>query len=311
MPIPEVGNLFDPFLRAIVDEREYRLADLEDRLAKLYRLTDEERRALLPSGKDQVFANRLGWARTYLKKAGLLEYVRWGVFRITEQGKRAVAASREGDINLPFLKQYPSFLDFYSPVVPAQARQAAPDVIATPETEKSRIDPEGNIEASIASLRGQVALDLLERVKAISPKAFEDLVVLLIVGMGYGGSQREAGEALGAAGDGGIDGIVREDRLGLDVIYLQAKRWQNVVGRPQIQGFVGALHGRHAARGIFITTSAFTKEAVDYVKSISDRVILIDGLQLVDLMFEYNIGVRVKTTYEVKGVDLTFFEDLA
>lgn len=177
--------------------------------------------------------------------------------------------------------------------------------------ESTQADPEESIELSVEQIGEQVKAELLAGVKSLSPQAFENLVVRLICDMGYGGSRKDAGEAVGGAGDGGIDGVIREDKLGLDLIYLQAKRWEGTVGRPLVQGFVGALHGKNARRGVMITTSTFTYEASSYAESCTDRIILIDGSRLVDLMFEYNIGVSIKTTYELKEVNLTFFEQFA
>ena len=282
------------------------MAEISDRLAEDFKLTSEERRALLPSGKDQVFANRLGWARTYLKKAGLISYTTWGVFRITSEGQAAVQGLAAGKIDLTYLKTFPSFMAFYSPSTSNGDQPVASSVLSPQKT--AEIDPEESIEFSVAQMRKQVGVELLTRVKAVSPQAFENLVVRLICDLGYGGSRKDAGEAIGRAGDGGLDGVIREDRLGLDLIYVQAKRWEGVVGRPVVQGFVGALHGKKARRGVIITTSAFTKEAYEYAEACADRIILIDGTRLVDLMFEYNIGVSVRTKYEVKEMDLTFFE---
>ncbi len=253
-----------------------------------------------------MFANRLGWARTYLKKAGLITYVTWGVFQITDAGEEALLHLGPEKVTLKFLKTFPGFLAFYAPASGVATALSE----ATPSADEKQIDPEGAIESGFAMLKRQVESELLEKVKGITPQSFEDLVVKLILGMGYGGSQQDAGRAIGRSGDGGIDGVIQEDRLGLDVIYLQAERWEGVVGRPVVQAFVGALHGRHAGRGILLTTSSFTKEATDYAKTISDRVILIDGTRLVSLMFEYSIGVRVRQTYLLKALDPMFFEDL-
>lgn len=307
MAIPSVASLFDPFLRQLKESNECRMSEISNKLATSFALSEEELKQLLPSGKDLVFANRLGWVRTYLKKAGLIEYVSWGVFRITEAGRKTLDQLQESQLTLQFLKQFPSFMEFYSPSAPLTDVQFTSKPVLA---EEGNIDPEGSIEAGFALIRSQVEVDLLSKVKSVSPESFEELVVKLILGMGYGGSQQDAGRAIGRTGDGGIDGVIQEDRLGLDRIYLQAKRWEGVIGRPIVQAFVGALHGKHAVRGVLITTSSFTRDAMEYATAISDRVILVDGAKLVDLMFEFNIGVRIKETYTLKIIDPSFFEDL-
>lgn len=301
MPVPAVGEVFDPFLRKLADGKDHKMPEIADAVAAAFELTEADRTALFPTGRDSVFANRLGWARTYLKKAGLIAYSGWGVYRITPAGQHAAESQRKGKIDLQYLKTFPSFMAFYAP-----QSSIAPAV--HPSVEPIKIDPEVSIEVGIDQLRKQLSTELLTHVKALSPKSFEELVVALICGMGYGGSRKDAGTAMGMSGDGGIDGVVREDRLGLDEIYIQAKRWDSVVGRPVVQAFVGALHGRQARRGVIITTSNFTKEAHEYAKACADRIVLIDGAQLTDLMFEYNLGVSIKTTYEVKELDLNYFE---
>ena len=273
LAIPDVGQLFDPFLRAISDGKDYQIAEVTDVVAAKFQLSDEELRTYLPSGKQFIFRNRMGWARTYLKKAGLVSYSSWGVFQISDEGKKALKDMPDGGIDLQFLKKYPSFLEFYSPSSTIGAVKVVP--VQDAKDEEKQLDPEEAIEVGAARLRSQLTSELLAKIKTIPSEAFEELVVRLLTGMGYGGSQTDAGQALGRSGDGGIDGIIREDRLGLDLIYLQAKRWEGNVGRPVVQSFVGALHGRHAARGVLLTTSSFTKEAEDYAKSLGVRVILL------------------------------------
>lgn len=289
---------------------DHKLADISQSIAAQFHLTEEDIRALLPSGKDRVFGNRLGWARTYLKKAGLVSYSTWGVFRITDEGNAALTEIGNGKIDLSFLKKYPSFLEFYSPTPASQDAKVNPVLAVEPKAEEKQLDPEEAVEISTLLLRDRLKAELLSKVKTVPPGAFEDLVVRLIKKMGYGSTLVDAGQAVGGSGDGGIDGIINEDRLGIDRIYLQAKRWEGSVGRPIVQGFAGALQGRNSSRGVLITTSFFTKDAEEYVKHLPARIILIDGSKLVDLMFEHNVGVVNKRTHEIKSLDLTFFEEL-
>ena len=294
-----------PLLTAVADAEEHKTREVIGKLAAEFQLTEAERTELLPSGNN-VFENRVGWARTYLKKAGLLQNTRWGYFQITEQGKVALAKSPV-TIDLKFLKQYPEFVEYYTGKKPGEESQGTQsDAKETPEKET----PEELLASGYVTLRKQLEFELLSRVKAAPPEFFERLVVRLLIAMGYGGSLADAGRAIGKSGDGGIDGVIKEDKLGLELLYIQAKRWDNAsVGRPEIQKFVGALHGRRSRKGIFLTTSTFTKDAREYAEGLETKVILIDGVQLAELMFEYGVGVQTESTYVVKRMDSDFFED--
>jgi restriction system protein len=270
-------------------------------LADEFDLSDEERKELLPSGQQATFDNRVGWARTYMKKAVLLEPTRRGYFRITERGKDVLSQNPQ-KINVKFLGRFPEFIEF------RQIRKEKPEkdkVVPDPDV----ATPEEALENAYQKLQEGLAADLIQNVKECSPNFFERLVVALLVKMGYGGSRKEAGQAVGGTADGGIDGIIKEDKLGLDIIYIQAKRWEANVGRPEIQKFAGALQGQRARKGIFITTSSFSKDALDYVKNIDTKIILIDGDQLAELMIDHNVGVSALTTYEIKKIDADYFLD--
>jgi len=302
MAIPDYQSIMLPLLKLSSDGKIHRFRESIEELAKYFNLTTEERKELLPSGKQSTFDNRVGWARTYMTKAGLLTSPKRGLFQITERGKDILAKSPT-DINVPFLEQFPEFIEFRQ-----LRKDKSKDQVAINERE-SFTTPEENLENSYQTLRAELGSEILTNIKSCSPEFFEQLVVDLLVKMGYGGSRKEAGEAIGKSGDEGIDGIIKEDRLGLDIIYLQAKRWENVIGRPEIQKFAGALQGQRAKKGIFITTSSFTREASEYVKNIETKIILIDGAQLVDLMIDHNIGVSTEAVYELKRIDSDYFTE--
>jgi len=242
----------------------------------------------------------VAWAKAYLSKALLLESPRRGIFRISERGKE-VLAGKPQSLRVKELKQFPEFASFH------QAGNKQGEQADISREEERTATPEEIFEKAYQELRGSLADELLAQIKINSPEFFENLVVKLLVRMGYGGSIKDAGQALGRCGDEGIDGIIKEDKLGLDVIYIQAKRWQGSVGRPEIQKFVGALHGQRAKKGVFITTGAFTKDAEQYVSTIDPKVVLIDGNRLVELMIDYNLGVSAVDTYEIKKIDSDFF----
>jgi restriction system protein len=292
-----------PLLKIAGDGKVHPKREAVNILAEQFGLTQEELKELLPSGKQSVFDNRIGWARTYLKMAGLIEYPKRGHFQITARGK-TVLAQTPPFINVAFLRQFPEFLEFYGP----QKQASVPELLEPHESLSET--PEELVASGYLKLRKQLESDLLGRVKSASPEFFELLVVRLITAMGYGGSLVDAGKAIGKSGDGGVDGVIKEDRLGLELIFLQAKRWDNAsVTRPEVQKFVGALHGKKARKGIFLTTSTFTKDAREYAEAVETKVILIDGVQLAELMFEYGVGVSTETTYVVKRIDSDFFED--
>jgi restriction system protein len=296
-----------PFLSFLGDSAEHSLREAEDSLAKHFKLTDAERAQLLPSGQQGIFRNRVGWARTYLKKACLVEAPRRGVFKITDRGLTILATS-PSRIDSKFLEQFPEFVEFrdFSKAANGIKSESDSTTVSSPITTGT---PEEAIEAAYQGLREQLAQEILTVVLSCSPTFFEQLVVDLLVKMGYGGSRRDAGERIGQSGDGGIDGIIKEDRLGLDAIYIQAKRWQGSVGRPEIQKFVGALQGQRARKGVFITTSSYTADAIDYASRIDTKVVLIDGKALSALMIDFDVGVSVSASYVVKRVDSDYFEE--
>lgn len=301
MAIPDFQSVMLPLLRFASDEREHSLQEAMDYLAIEFALTAEEKQELLPSGKQARFDNRVAWARSYFKQAGLVENTRRGYFKISKRGLDLLATKPE-KINKKTLEQYPEFLDF-------QNLRHEPGDLDKPAEEQEKQTPEESLENAYKTLSDGLAGEIIQRVKTCSPLFFERLVVELLLAMGYGGTRVDAGRAIGQSGDDGIDGIIDEDRLGLDAIYMQAKRWEGIVGRPEIQKFVGALQGQRAHKGVFITTSDFTKEAQEYVKNISNKVVLINGFSLARLMIENNVGVSISATYEVKKIDSDYFVD--
>ena len=304
MAMPDYETLMHPLLSRLADEQIRVVKDVVAQLADEFKLTLEERAQLLPSGGTLTFASRVGWAKTYLKKAGLVQQPKRGLVQITDQGKAALA-QQPVRIDVGFLEQFSSFLDFRNSSREKPNSTRLNDVLPLP----SDLTPDEVIEAAYQRSISALADEVLERVKACSPIYFERLVVQLLIQMGYGGSREEAGKAVGRSGDGGIDGVINEDRLGLDAIYLQAKRWSNVVGRPDIQQFVGALAGQRATKGVFISTSRFTQEAKDYAANSQYKVVLIDGERLAELMIEHDLGVSVAATYQLKRIDSDFFNE--
>jgi len=299
MAIPDVQTLMLPLLKATGGGREYCFRDNLAVLAKEFYLTDEEQQQYLMGRRRPTFNNRVAWATTYLRKAGLIDRPRSGYFQITEKGKEVLKTPLS---DMKFLEQFPEFAALRGDSGQDEAQQrVAPTVSVQSET------PEELIENGARTIRKELAEEILQRIKGCSPAFFERLVVELLVEMGYGGTRQDAGRAIGRSGDEGIDGVIHEDRLGLDVIYLQAKRWEGVVGRPEIQKFVGALQGQRAKKGVFITTSDFTKEAVEYVRNIDNKVVLINGSLLANLMMDHNVGVSLAATYEIKKIDSDYF----
>jgi restriction system protein len=300
MAIPDYQEIMLPLLKLVSDGQEHALRELISKLTSEFRLTAEESQQLLPSGNQEVFVNRVGWARTYMKKAGLLQNVRRGVFRITERGKD-VLKREPTRIDNELLEQFEEFRAFKA-LRHTEASSGAPPV---PEEVRT---PEEGLEDSYRNLQVELAAELLERIKASPPSMFERIVVDLLVKMGYGGTRLDAGRAVGKGPDEGIDGVIKEDRLGLDAIYLQAKRWEATVGRPEIQKFAGALQGQRARKGVFITTSDFSQEALNYVQMIESKIILLNGQQLAEFMIEYGVGVTPVSTYVISRIDSDYFE---
>lgn len=301
MPIPSHEDAMLPVLKELLHVGQMSSRDLVDRMADIFELSAEERALMTGSGKATVIRSRVGWALTYLKQAGLVESPRRGWYQISQAG-RAVLESQPTRIDNKFLAQFESFRSFTerSP----RADRKAPEL-----TSSTEVPPDEELERAYEQLRFSVESELLEAIRRVSPAFFEQLVVDLLVAMGYGGSHEEAARTIGRSGDGGIDGVIDEDRLGLDSIYVQAKRWEGSVGRPEIQKFAGALQGQRASKGIFITSSSFTAEAIDYVQKIGTRIVLVDGRRLAALMFEYNVGVAARRNYIVKSVDSDYFEE--
>ncbi len=303
MPIPDYQTLMLPLLRFAADCNDHTTREAVEALGTEFQLTPAERNELLASGQQAIFNNRVGWANSYLKKAGLLESPRRGALRITARGQQILGDSPPR-IDVKYLERFPEFIEF---------RDASRNNRETTTTESVATameqTPEEALELAHQSLRRSLAQDILSRILSCSPTFFERLVVELLVKMGYGGSRRDAGERIGQSGDGGIDGIIKEDRLGLDTIYIQAKRWQGSVGRPEIQKFVGALQGQRAKKGVFITTSLYTSEATDYASRIDTKVVLIDGQLLANLMMDFDVGVSVSASYIVKRIDSDYFEE--
>ncbi|MUG98676.1 restriction endonuclease [Scytonema sp. UIC 10036] len=301
MVIPDYQDLMLPLLKILRDKQEHSLSEAIETLANEFQLTEQEKKELLPSGKQARFDNRVGWARTYLKKAGSLESTGRGKFCITERGLEILANNPE-KITKKLLEQFPEFLEF---------KNSLPLSPLVKETENNILlqTPEEVLELGYQSLQKQLAQEILTVVKNCSPRFFERIVIDLLVAMGYGGSREDAGQAVGQTGDGGIDGIIKEDRLGLDIIYIQAKRWESTIGRPIVQAFAGSLEGMKAKRGVLITTSKFSKEAHEYIKLIEKRIILIDGEQLTQLMIEYDVGVSEAERYIVKKIDYDYFSE--
>ncbi len=300
MPVPDFQTLMLPVLQITGDGQEHTIGETIEIIASHFALTDTDRNELLPSGRQFKFDNRIHWAKTYLTKAGLLQTMGRGKFCITERGIQVLNAN-PSHINIKFLDQFPEFVIFHSRPTQTNIQDVAP-----PE---NRQTPDELLDETYQGLRNQLAQELIDQVMSCTPRFFEKLVVDLLVAMGYGGSRKDAGERIGQSGDGGIDGIIKEDRLGLDVVYIQAKRWEGTVGRPIVQGFAGSLEGVRARKGVLITTSGFSKDAKDYVEKIEKKIVLIDGDQLAQYMIDYGIGVTEMKTYIIKKADLDYFSE--
>jgi len=307
MAVPDYQSLMLPLLRFVGEKKdETSTGEAVEVLAKELGLTDEDLKEMLPSGIQSTFVNRVGWASTYMKKAGLLEATRRGYYRITSRGQELLKKQPKA-INVKLLKQYPEFLEFQKLRGTRSGEKISP-VGGAPDI--SAATPSEALETAYENLRDELADEVLARLKKSSPSFFERVVVELLVKMGYGGSRADAGKAIGRSGDGGIDGIIKEDRLGLDVVYIQAKRWDNnSVGRPDVMQFAGALQAQKANKGIFITTSRFTDDARSYVSQIGSKIVLIDGEQLTNLMMDNDVGVSTVSLYPVKKIDTDYFDE--
>jgi restriction system protein len=298
-----------PLLKVSSDKKEHSSKEAVELLAESFHLSDEERRRLLPSGKLRVFYDRVHWALSYLKGAGLLVATRRGYFRISDRGV-SILEQNPPRIDVKFLRQFPEFLDYVGASKSEKNSAASEPKSAEDTLVATRKTPEEVLDESYFVIRKDLSQELLTQVKGCTPEFFERLVVELLVGMGYGGSIAEAGRAIGKTGDEGIDGIIKEDQLGLDAIYIQAKKWEGSVGRPEIQKFAGALQGRRARKGIFITTGSFSEEARRYVEMIDSKIVLIDGQQLAEYMIDNNIGVSIEKEYQIKKINSDYFVEL-
>jgi restriction system protein len=306
MAIPDFQTLMLPVLRAS-EAGEVKISDVVDVLADEFRLSPEERSELLPSGKQTTFANRVHWAKSYLGKAGLVELTRRAHFRITDRGRKVLTNPPER-IDIHFLEQFPEFLAFREASNGVDKNTGGPAAVEVVQT--TGMTPDEMIRKAHGQLEDELGQDLLERVVAAPPEFFERLVVQLLIAMGYGGSAVDAGRALGRSGDGGVDGVIDQDALGLDRIYVQAKRYAdgNNVGASAIRDFFGSLDRFKASKGLFVTTSAFSSSARETADLLSKRIVLVDGRQLAKLMIRYNVGCRVEETIDLKKVDEEFFE---
>ena len=304
MAIPDFQSIMLPLLKFCADGQEHTNREAVDVMAREFKLSEEEQKQLLPSGRVSIFYNRVTWARAYLKMACLVENTRRGVFRITNRGRDVLEQSLSR-IDLQFLQQFPEYVK-----IKQQNKVDGQKRISTESAGQADKTPEEQLEEAYETLRENLANEILSQLKSSSPSFFENVVVEVLVKMGYGGSRKDAGQAIGQSGDEGIDGIIKEDRLGLDIIYIQAKRWDNAtISRPEIQKFAGALQGKRAKKGIFITTSDFSKSAHDYVSTIESKIILIAGQQLAQHMIDFGVGVTTVAEYELKRLDSDYFTD--
>jgi restriction system protein len=302
--VPDHQTLMLSLIRALGDGKPHSVRALREVIAAEHGLTEADRQLLLPSGRQPMFDNRLGWAKTYLAKAGLVTAPRRGQYQLTERGAK-VLSTKPARIDHDYLLQFAEFREFYRRGETA----GESEVESEADLDASRVTPQEALEAAYQEMRRALEVELLEAVKGSSFDFFERLVVELLVKMGYGGSLKEAGKAIGKSGDDGLDGIIKEDHLGLDAIYVQAKRWSNRVGRPEVQAFAGSLEGVRGRKGVFITTSSYTAEAREYVSRIEKKIVLIDGAQLASLMFDFELGVNRVETYALKRVDTDYFAE--
>lgn len=312
MPIPKYDEMMLPLLKLIGDGAEHRYRDLAPRIADHFHLTEEERAAMLPSTQSTYLRNRLGWAGFHLRKAGLASLPREATLLITPSGSELLL-NPPPKLDRKALMQFEPFKQFMEEQkqrgFAAARTKASPTASVQPTADEDESTPEERIEAAFSQLRETLVADLLAKLATVDPFRFEQVVLDLLVAMGYGGSRKEAAAVTQKTGDEGIDGVINEDRLGLDVIYIQAKRWKSNVGRPEIQNFVGALAGKKASKGIFITTSAFHENARDYASALHQKVILVDGRRLAELMIEHGIGVAEEHAYNVKKIDSDYFDE--
>jgi restriction system protein len=310
MAVPDYQSLMHPVLAEHADGREKSLSAMRESVSKKLALTAEDLAEVLPSGRQTRYNNRANWAHVYLKQAGLLKQIRRGVYQITDRGQQALRDS-SGRIDNNFLDQFPEFLEFKARTGKPALDGGSPQAISSIATDSEGDDltPDEMVREGYRRARSGVAAELLDRLRRVSPAFFEQAVVDLLVAMGYGGSHDDAASVIGRTGDGGIDGIIKEDRLGLESIYVQAKRWKegSTVGRPDIQQFAGALQGQKARKGVFMTTSSFTRDAKEYAHAVQATIVLIDGQQMAELMLDSGVGVSVQETIKLFKVDEDYF----
>lgn len=297
MAVPDFQSFFKPLLDLAADGKEHSMQEAREVIAKTMALPEADMKELLPSGMQSKFDNRVAWAKSYFVQAKVLESPRRGHFRITQRGLDLHKKVHKR-IDVRILNQYPEFIEFHKARSPKEE-----------EPEAQAETPEETLQKAYEGIRSDLVGQIVERITDNSPQFFERLVIDLMVAMGYGGSRADAGKSIGGSGDEGIDGIIKEDRLGLDLVYLQAKRWDGTVGRPEVQKFVGALHGKRAKKGVFITTGKFSDDARRYVETIDPKVILIDGRMLAGLMIDHGLGTTTTATYQIKRIDSDYFAE--
>jgi len=306
--IPKFNEIMKPLLQFVADGNTYHIHELINLLVDHFRketnITDEELKKLLKSGRQSVFDNRVGWAKTYLLKAKLIESPKKAHVKITDRGTEVLKEDLK-EISVKYLRKFPEFCEFIE-------KKESKDIYDKEDDLDVNVSPEELVLRGIEQINNYLKEELLEKILSLEPEFFEKFVVELVVKLGYGGSFDEVAEVLGRSGDEGVDGVIKQDILGLDNVYLQAKRWkEGVVGRKEIQSFAGALIGKGAKKGIFITTSSFTKEAIEYASSIKDMtIVLIDKDKLLDYMIKFNVGVQVKSIMEIKKIDEDYFEEI-
>lgn len=301
MAVPDFQSFFKPLLEIAADRKEHSMKEARELIAKNMNLSEADLKELLPSGTQTKYDNRIAWAKSYFVQAKVLEAPRRAYFRITDRGRDLLKKGYDR-IDIKILDQYPEFVEFHTMKAASSTDNSQQDTLHL-ET------PEETLQKAYQNIRSDLAAEILEKIKSNSPQFFERLVVDIMISLGYGGSRADAGKSIGQSGDEGIDGIIKEDRLGLDVIYLQAKRWDGTVGRPEVQKFVGALHGKRAKKGVFITTGRFSDDALRYVESIDPKVILIDGRTLTELMIDHGLGTSTTAKYEIKRIDTDYFTE--
>ena len=304
MPIPDYETIMLPLLKFASDAKEHSAKESIDSLSNYFKLTEEEKNKLYLTKKVSIFYDRTHWGLTYLKHAGLLVGTRRGFFKLTERGKQ-VLTKNPAKIDDNYLKQFPEFVEFQK----VKRKYENLESKESKTTTNLNATPWELLEESYKTIQEELGNQLLSQVKKCNPAFFERLVVELLVEMGYGGSIEEAGSAIGRQGDEGIDGVIKEDVLGLDVLYIQAKKWDTTIGRPEIQKFAGALQGQKAKKGIFITTGNFSKDAIEYTYKIDSKIVLIDGKQLTEYMIDKNIGVTLEKAFFIKKLDQDYFQE--